>query len=96
MTLCLRSYWCRYWIGAWFELPVYAARRKRFDWAARTVRSELLYWAVLALLWRVNHVATLWCFIIPFFLSSFLFMFGNWCVYGKGEGGEERAALGHT
>ena len=50
--------------------------------AATTVFSEVLYWGVISVLWRINHVATLWCWVIPVLVSSFLRMFGNWCEGG--------------
>ncbi len=78
-VFCCLRYWCRYWIGAWFELPAYALKKQRYEMAATTISSEVLYWGVLSVLWRVNPVATLWCWVIPFLLSSFLLMFGNWC-----------------
>lgn len=80
LPLPLHSYWCRYWIGAWFELPGYALRRKRYGWAVGTVSAETLYLLAIALLWRVNPVATLWTLVVPFGISSFALMFGNWWV----------------
>lgn len=71
-------YWLRYGLGIWVELPLYALRRGRPGWAARCAGAELAYWAVVAALWRVNAVATLWVLLLPFALSSFLLMAGNW------------------
>jgi len=39
---------------------------------------EVAYLGGLALLWRVNWVATLWVFVLPFVVSSFALMIGNW------------------
>mmetsp|Transcript_39615 Transcript_39615/g.88092 ORF Transcript_39615/g.88092 Transcript_39615/m.88092 type:complete len:363 (-) Transcript_39615:628-1716(-) len=71
-------YWTRHWLGGWFALPTYAFRKQRLDWATSTLSSEFSYLAAVTLLWRLNHVATLWCFIIPYMLTSFLAMLGNW------------------
>lgn len=73
-----RRYWCRYWLGAWVELPLYALRRKRYAWCAAAAVSAAAYWAVVAALWRLNPVATTWVLLVPFALSSFALMFGNW------------------
>ncbi|KAJ9514696.1 hypothetical protein QJQ45_028421 [Haematococcus lacustris] len=72
------GYWCRFFVGAWLELPLYAARRKRSALSLSTLASELLYWLLGAWLWRRNTVATLWTLVLPFLLSSFLLSFGNW------------------
>ncbi len=71
-------YWCRFWLGAWFELPAYATRHGRLDLLGVTVSSEAVYWAVVAALWRLNPVGTLWTLLAPFLLSTLLLMFGNW------------------
>ncbi|KAL6753173.1 fatty acid desaturase-domain-containing protein [Haematococcus lacustris] len=72
------GYWCRFFVGAWLELPLYAARRKRSALSLSTLASEVLYWLLGAWLWRRNTVATLWTLVLPFLLSSFLLSFGNW------------------
>ena len=75
----MRRYWCRFWIGAWVELPAYAYKKQRYGLAAGVLSTEVAYWAVISLCWRVNPVATLWCWGVPFMVSTFLLMFGNWC-----------------
>ena len=72
------SYWLRYWIFAWGELPLYAARRRRWRELAACLAAELAYLGVVRALWLFNPLATKWVFVVPFFLSSFALMFGNW------------------
>ncbi|GFR48554.1 hypothetical protein Agub_g10453 [Astrephomene gubernaculifera] len=71
-------YWVRFWLGTWVELPLYALRKGRPRQAAACVACATTYWAVLAALWRLNSVATLWALVVPFFVSTFALMFGNW------------------
>ena len=60
----------------------FAVTRKRYTWVAKSLLAQLAYFSMLALLWRLNAVATLWVFVVPFFASSFALMFGNWYVWG--------------
>ena len=40
--------------------------------------AEVAYLGGMALLWRANWVATLWVLVLPFVISSFALMIGNW------------------
>ena len=40
--------------------------------------AEGAYLGGLALLWRANAVATMWLLVLPFFITSFGLMIGNW------------------
>ena len=61
------------------ELPAYALRKGRLAEAAGCAACAMGYWAGLLALWRhVNPVATLWVLLVPFFVSTFALMFGNW------------------
>ena len=40
--------------------------------------AEVAYLGGLVLLWRANWLATLWIFVLPFVVSSFALMIGNW------------------
>ena len=42
--------------------------------------TQLMWLCAVTTLNRVNPVATLWTLIIPYFVSSFALMFGNWCA----------------
>lgn len=59
---------------------MYAARKRRLGAACRCLAAELSYCAAMAALWRLNSVATTWVFLVPFVLTSFALMFGNWCA----------------
>ncbi|EFJ49187.1 hypothetical protein VOLCADRAFT_120780 [Volvox carteri f. nagariensis] len=71
-------YWVRFWLCTWFELPAYAAWKGRHGQANVCAASAVVYWIALAGLWRLNSVATLWSLVVPFFVSTFALMFGNW------------------
>ncbi|CAL8468049.1 g7588 [Coccomyxa elongata] len=43
--------------------------------------AEVAYIAAIAALYSVKPTATLWVFIVPYFLSTLLMMFGNWCQH---------------
>lgn len=71
-------YWARHTIRAWISVPLYAHSKGRQDLMLECLAGELLYLASLAFVcWR-NPVAALWVFIVPFLLTSFAIMFGNW------------------
>ncbi|KAG2450768.1 hypothetical protein HYH02_004605 [Chlamydomonas schloesseri] len=72
-------YWIRFWLCTWVELPAYALRKGRLGQAAGCAACALGYWVAVVGLWRhVNPVATLWVLLVPFFVSTFALMFGNW------------------
>ncbi len=68
----------RFWLCTWVELPAYAARKGRHGQAALCAACAAAYWAAMAALWRVAPMATLWSLVVPFFVSTFALMFGNW------------------
>lgn len=61
-----------------FELPWYALRVGRRADAARAVGTLAVFLSVFAALWNRCWVASLYTLLLPFILSSFLLMFGNW------------------
>ncbi len=73
-----KRYWLRHSIAIWVELPVYAVRARRYRAAAQCLLAEAVHFGGLAVLWRLNSVATAWVFLLPFVISSFALMFGNW------------------
>ena len=75
-----RRYWLRHAVGAWVELLVYAARRKRWRLLAQCMMTEALYIAAVRALWLWRPVPTLWVLVIPYLLTSLALMFGNWCA----------------
>lgn len=60
------------------ELPLYTLRTGRHAEAAAMLASEAAYLLAVLAAWRYNPVGATWVFVVPFFLSSFLLMFGNW------------------
>ncbi|PNH03607.1 Pumilio 3 [Tetrabaena socialis] len=71
-------YWVRFWLCTWVELPAYAARKGRSREGATCAACALAYWAAIAGLVAACPVATLWALVLPFFVSTFALMFGNW------------------
>ena len=39
---------------------------------------EATYWGAIRALWALHPTATLYAFLLPFCVSSFALMFGNW------------------
>lgn len=59
-------------------MPAYALSRRRHDLLAGMLCSEAGFWLLVAALWRHNWVGTLWALLLPFAITSFLAMLGNW------------------
>eukprot|EP00887_Chlorella_sp_A99_P005783 scaffold1.g5783.t1 len=71
-------YWLRFAVGSWVELPWYAARARRWGALAACLAGEGTYLGGVAWLYRLSPMATKWVIVIPFCVSSFALMFGNW------------------
>jgi hypothetical protein len=82
ITFWRSRYWVRHALLAWLELPIYALRCNRGALAAQVLGAELLYIAGIYQLYSWKPTATLWVFIVPYFLSTLLMMLGNWCALG--------------
>jgi hypothetical protein len=74
----LRSYWLRFLLACTIELPIYALRRSRNMHAAAAAASMGAGWLLTALLWQRCAVATFYTLLLPYLVSSFALMFGNW------------------
>jgi len=74
-------YWARFTFAIWFQLPFYAWRRGRYSLLYKNLLASVFYMVGLYLLYSWKPVATLWVFIIPFAVTSFALMFGNWCQH---------------
>lgn len=74
-------YWFRFVFAIWIQLPYYAFSRKRYSLLTQNVFTSTLFFIGLYFLYQWKPVATTWVFIVPFFLSSFALMFGNWCQH---------------
>lgn len=74
----LLLYVTRYAVGAWVELPYYAFKKQRYGLSIQCVLSAMAYFAMVHMLYSVKPIQTLWAFVIPFCITSFALMFGNW------------------
>lgn len=77
MSACC-SYWLRYLVGIWVELPLYAIKGQRWCMVLECLSLEAVYIALVARLWHINQAATVWTLIVPLMVTSFALMFGNW------------------
>ena len=71
-------YWARHAIGAWIAVPAYAFTCKRWDLLWECLAGEVSYFAAAALIARSAPVAALWLLLVPYVVTSFAIMFGNW------------------
>jgi len=72
-------YWARYAFAIWFQLPYYAFKRARYNLMYYASTCLFGYFvAVYLLTTKVSTMGTIFVFIVPFVLSSFLLMFGNY------------------
>jgi len=74
-------YWFRYVSAIWIQLPYYAWKRQRYDLSLHTVAWCSAYIVSVSTLYQFAPGATLFVFILPFIIVSFLLMFGNWCQH---------------
>jgi hypothetical protein len=85
-------YFLRYLFAIWIELPYYAFKKGRTRLAISSVVQAGGYWAVVYWLYNLNPVFTTWMILVPYILSSFLLMFGNWSQHIFVKGAGENAA----
>jgi len=71
-------YWTRYVFGGLIEVPLYAIRNKAWNLLQSCLVFETIYLTALWYLYSIRPIATLWVFLLPFTLSSFALMIGNW------------------
>ena len=64
-----------------YHLCAYHFRKKRQRLLMRSVRGELMFFAFCAAMCFVNWQATLFVFIVPFFLYRLVAMMGNWAQH---------------
>ncbi len=64
-----------------YHLAAYFFRKKRKKLLYRSVRGELLFILFCIALSLFNFMATLWVFIIPFFIYRLVAMMGNWAQH---------------
>jgi fatty acid desaturase len=71
-------YFLRFFVGALPDLATYMARKKRHGLMLRVMTGELLFYFGVAALFTVNWRATLCVFFLPFVITRFAMMAGNW------------------
>ncbi len=71
-------YFLRFFFVGLVELAVYLARKGRRSLMVRTVVGELAFWAIAVGLFFVNWRATVTVFAVPFVVTRFAMMAGNW------------------
>lgn len=71
-------YWARHAAAAWLEVPLFALRSSRWALTGACLATEGSYILAVAALRRAAPVATAWVFLVPYVVSSFALMFGNW------------------
>ncbi len=64
-----------------YHLAAYFFRKKRKRLLYRSVRGELLFISFCILMSFISLKATLWVFVIPFFLYRLVAMMGNWAQH---------------
>jgi fatty acid desaturase len=71
-------YFLKFFVGALVTLLGYFARKRRFGLLVRCAVGELLFYLAVAALFFVNWRATLVVFVVPFIITRFAMMAGNW------------------
>jgi len=71
-------YWLRFALAVHFELPYYAYKTKRTEIMAQAIVSHLSWTASIIVLYQINPTATFFTLMLPFAITSFALMFGNW------------------
>jgi fatty acid desaturase len=76
------QYWARYLFAIWLQLPYYLFLRARYSLVVSCIASQAVYFTSIYFLWtRVSAQATWWTLVFPYFVSSFMLMFGNFCQH---------------
>jgi fatty acid desaturase len=72
-------HWTRHALLGPIEVPFVAFINQRWSLLAACLATELSYITVVAwLFFNIAPIATSWVFILPYIVSSFALMFGNW------------------
>ena len=71
-------YFLRFILFGWIEMPVYAAKKRRWGVLLQVIAGLVGHFTVAGLLWSLNPVAAKWTVLAPYVLVSAALMFGNW------------------
>lgn len=71
------SYWLRYALLGWVEVPLRCLQYRRWALLAASMAAEAAYFTCCAAAWRANPRATIWVLAVPYAVSSLALMFGK-------------------
>jgi len=71
-------YWAKFFFAVHFELPYYAFRKQRYEMFATAIVCHCFWTGSTYFLHQINSTATFYTAMLPFVLTSFALMFGNW------------------
>jgi fatty acid desaturase len=72
------AYFFLFFFGALVQLLTYFAKKRRYSLLLRCALGETLFYVAVGGLFFVNWRATLIVFVIPFLITRFAMMAGNW------------------
>jgi fatty acid desaturase len=75
------KYFFRFFFLSAVEMPQYFSKRKRHKLAARMILGELSFYFVVILFCIWNWKGALFIFALPFFITRFMMMNGNWAQH---------------
>ncbi len=71
-------YFTRFFFLSVIEVPLYLHRHPRGPMMARALISNFVHWGLIALFWQFNWQATVVVMMLPYFVSHFAMISGNW------------------
>jgi len=72
-------YWFHFVFLIWFELPLYCLKSKRYEWLGTSVTGLGMYFVgIWCMASFVNFGATMWVFVVPYFIVMTALSFGNY------------------
>ena len=75
------TYWLRFALFIWFELPMFAVRRRRYRQAATACAGMALFWAGSCVLFAWKPAFVVWALWVPVLASSVALALGNWAQH---------------
>ncbi|KAJ3190733.1 hypothetical protein HK101_008429 [Irineochytrium annulatum] len=71
-------YFFRFYFLITYDLPVYFIRHTQYDKAIRVVLGEYMSLVFMYLMCQIHFYGALWAFVIPYSISRYGMMSGNW------------------
>lgn len=75
------KYFSLFFFLVFIDLSYYFKRKNRWKFIRKIAFGEIGFFTMCAVLWQFNWQATLMVFMIPFFISRFGMMAGNWAQH---------------